>query len=117
MVNQPTDRPVTILGILPGGNLNLDPETINVNRGDTVTWIIGPNSQVQSITSINPVAGAPGSIDVFVPGDPKQLGSSSNWRGTVSTDIAAGSKEIYTIQYTRSNGAQGKADPIIQVNA
>lgn len=117
MTKQPADRPITILGNLADDRLDLDHEKLDVNRGDTVTWIIGPNSQVQSITAINPNTGEPGSIDVFVPGDPKPLGSSSNWRGTVSAGIPAGSKEIYTIQYTRANGMQGKADPIIQVNA
>ncbi len=85
----------------------------NVDPGDTVTWIISPNSGVGSILSITD---DPGSTDVFDP-DPAPVGGSSNYRGTVNPNIAKGSLENYTICWKTPSGSTPPCyDPKIQVN-
>ena len=109
------NRPITIQGINPSdGPLILsDNGSTNVDPGDTVTWNIGPNSGVASITGIvdNSV------IDIFSP-DPAVEPNSSSWQGTVNPNIALGSQETYTINYTADGDREPRRyDPIIRVNS
>ena len=107
------NRPISISGINPDGSLILsDNGSTFVNPADTVTWQIGPNSGVSTITGI-----VDSSVnDVFSP-DPAQMANSTNWQGTVNPGIARGSEETYTINFTRADGnGMGSYDPKIQVN-
>lgn len=99
--------PVTgILTLSDHGQTNVDPS-------DTVTWLIGQNSGVGSITAISD---DPNSTDVFNP-DPALVGGSTNWKGTINPTIAKGSPENYTICWKTPSGAIPPCyDPIIQVN-
>ncbi len=108
------NRPINITGIGPGGALILsDNGNTNVDPGDTVTWNIGQNSGVASITGILDNAS---STDIFSP-DPTLQPNSSSWQGTVNPSIARGSEETYTINYTRSAGGEPERfDPKLQVN-
>ena len=107
------NRPITILAINPDNSLELsDRGRTEANSGDTVTWIIGPNSGVASITSI---AEKPGSPDVFNP-DPAPLGGSSNWQGTIR-QVSESTEEEYNISYTKeSGGGVFTFDPVIRAN-
>jgi hypothetical protein len=107
------NRPISISGINQDGTLILsDNGSTNVNPADTVTWQVGPNSGVASITGIVDSS----ANDIFFP-DPARVANSSSWQGTVNPLIARGSEETYTINYTRSNGNEaGSFDPKIQVN-
>jgi hypothetical protein len=111
------NRPITIVGSNTStGALTLsDQGKTNVDPGDTVTWLIGQNSGVQSVTAVTDY---PNSTDVFNP-DPAKMGSgnSANWQGTVNPNIAKGSEETYYIQWTAENGGGSFTyDPKIQVN-
>ncbi len=99
--------PVTgILTLTDRGQTDVDP-------GDTVTWLIGNNSGVGSITAISD---DPNSTDVFNP-DPAVVGGSTNWKGTINPNIAKGSYEDYTICWKTPSGAIPPCyDPRIQVN-
>lgn len=100
--------PITgILTLSDRGKTDVDP-------GDTVTWNIGPNSQVASITAISD---DPNSTDVFNP-DPAPFpnSNSSNWRGTVNPGIARNTQETYTICWIATSGVVPPCyDPIIKV--
>jgi hypothetical protein len=108
------NHPITIQGIDPASNdlILSDRGRTTARPGDTVTWIIDPQSGVASITDI---AEKPGSPDVFNP-DPAPLGGSPNWQGTIRpTDTPT--EEEYNISYTKaSGGGVFVYDPIIQVN-
>ena len=93
-----------ILVLSDNGETDVDP-------GDTVTWKIAAGS---SITDITNVFEKTGSTDVFNP-DPARVGSSSNWRGTVSSSATAGAEEDYSISYTVGTTAY-TYDPKIKVN-
>lgn len=99
--------PVTgILTLSDHGQTDVDPS-------DTVTWIIGQNSGVGSITAISD---DPNSTDVFNP-DPALVGGSTNWKGTINPSIAKGTIEDYTICWKTSSGTTPPCyDPKIAVN-
>jgi hypothetical protein len=107
------NRPITIQSINPDGSLNLSDNGNTVaSPGDTITWIIGNNSGVASITGIVDNS----NIDVFNP-DPAPVGNSSNWQGTIRSDITQQVSEDYTINYTTdSSTEEQRYDPRIQVN-
>jgi hypothetical protein len=108
------NRPITILGINPDHSLILsDHGNTNVDPGDTVTWSIGNNSGVSSITSIPDNS----TVDVFNP-DPAVQPNSTSWQGTVNPNITRGSVETYTINYTAgSSPTVYRFDPKISVNS
>ncbi|MEO6167527.1 MAG: hypothetical protein ABIO46_10915 [Chitinophagales bacterium] len=101
---------IRITGIVNGVLQLSDNGTTNVDPGDTVTWSISPNSGVASITGIVDNS----TVDVFNP-DPASQGNGS-WMGTVNPNIARGSLETYTINYTSSANEVCSFDPKIQVN-
>jgi hypothetical protein len=115
------DRIITITaGNASTGVLTLsDQGTTNVDRGDQVTWVIGPGSGVAAITAI---VEKPNSADVFNP-DPGPVAGTTNWQGNVNPNVAPGTVESYTIQWTTAGsgwlnegGGQPKSyDPIIRV--
>lgn len=107
------NRPIHIEGIEANGDLKLsDHGQTNVDRGDTVTWIIRPQSGVQKINKIVKSGG----VEVFSI-IPAPVGNSGNWRGTISSTIFGGSEEKYDIHYTRDGGTQIEIfDPKIIVN-
>jgi hypothetical protein len=104
------NRNITITAV-SGSTLTLsDRGQTNVDRGDTVTWIIDPGVDIE-ITSISV---DPGSHDIFS-SDPAQVGKSSSWRGTVASN--ASGEEDYTIHWQRkSNGKYYSMDPKLMVN-
>lgn len=115
------DRIITILSSDPKtGDLVLsDHNTTNVDIGDQVTWVLGPNCGVVGIVAIQEKKG---SSDVFNP-DPKQLPNSTSWEGTINPDIKPGTEECYSILWTPPGaGWHGQApdpltyDPKISVN-
>ena len=109
------NRPITIEGIGADGRLNLSDHGItHVDPGDSVTWIIGPNSGISAITGIT----NSGPTDVFAPKDPAPLAGSSNWQGTVNPKVPRGSEENYLIHFIKEEGNEpGSFDPKIQVNS
>ena len=116
------DRIITITTGDPNtGNLTLsDQGTTNADRGDQITWVIGANSGVGSIAAI---LEKPNSADVFSP-DPVQLPNSTSWQGTINPNVAGGTVEFYTINWTtagsgwlnQGGGINKSYDPKIQVN-
>ena len=68
------NRPITITGIANGELVLSDNGNTFVNAWDTVTWKIGTDSGVASITGILDDS----TIDVFSP-DPTQKQNSSSW--------------------------------------
>lgn len=107
------NRPINIEGINADNSLQMsDRGRTTARPGDTVTWMIDPQSGVESITAI---AEKPNSPNVFDP-DPAPVGDSSNWQGTVR-QVDTRTEEEYTISYTKTNGGGTfEFDPIIQVN-
>ena len=106
------NRPITIEGIDPNGQLILsDRGNTIVDPGDTVTWLISPQSGVKEITAIINNS----EVNIFSEG-PSKIGNSKNWRGTVDPNVARGSEEDYDIAYTK-NGSSGSQlfDPKISV--
>lgn len=108
---------ITITGSDPiTGNLTMsDNGTTNANRGQIVTWVIGPNSGVSAITAINNYTN---SIDVFNP-DPHSLNINnpkSNWQGTISSNITPPALETYYINWTDESNGTHTFDPTIRVN-
>lgn len=100
------------------GTLTLsDHGTTDANRGQQVTWIIGPNSGVSSITSITHDAN---SSEVFSP-LPAKLGNSNNWQGTVNQalQVPPTITENYSIYWNDENTPPGnhRYDPQIRVNS
>jgi len=106
------NRPITITGIENGQLVLSDNGNTNVNPGDTVTWKIGTDSGVASITGIVDDS----TIDVFSP-DPTQKQNSTSWEGTVRSDVTPGTVENYHITYTTTSGGTGSHDPKISVNS
>jgi hypothetical protein len=99
-----------------------DAGTTNVDPGDQVTWVLGPNCGVASITAITE---KPMSFDVFNP-DPAPVPNSTNWQGTVNPNIGRGIEEMYNIAWTtagtgwlgKDGAGQPKTfDPIIRIKA
>lgn len=107
------NRPVTITGINNDGTLQLtDNGNVSANPSDTVTWLIGANSGVQSIDAIVDKS-LP--TDVFNP-DPTRQPNSTSWQGTINPAINSTVSETYIINYTDNNGVPHRFDPVIQVN-
>lgn len=108
------NRTITITGINSDGTLILsDGGTTTANAGDTVTWVVGDNSGVASITGIIDDS----EIDVFSP-DPVPV-SSTSWQGTIKTTPPTSMEtEEYTINYLKIGDAVIHSfDPKIQVNS
>jgi hypothetical protein len=107
------NRPITIQGINPDNTLILSDNGNTVaSRGDTITWNIGNNSGVTSITGIIDNS----AVDIFSP-DPSLQPNSSSWQGTVNPNLAIPTEEDYTIAFTRTGENETlKYDPKIQVN-
>lgn len=94
--------PIHIEGIEANGDLTLsDHGQTNVDRGDTVTWIIRPQSGVQKFNKIVKSGG----LEVFSV-IPAPFGNSGNWRVKISSTISGGSEEKYDIRYTRDGGGE-----------
>lgn len=107
------NRPITIEGINSDNALILSDRGRTIaNPGDTVTWLIGNQSGVEAITSIDAKAGSP---NVFNP-DPGPVGGSTNWRGTIDPNISDDQEEDYSIGYTKTSGGSFSFDPKIQVS-
>jgi hypothetical protein len=91
--------------------LSDDGET-TAHADDTITWIIGGNSGVASITAITEVNG----VDVFTP-DPTPV-SPTSWEGFINpvpppTEIT----ETYTISYLKIGDATVYiSDPKVKIN-
>lgn len=99
------------------GTLTLsDHGCTDATRREVVTWIIGRNSGVSSITNIYHDAN---SSEVFNP-VPHQAGNSSNWQGTVNPELSippgGDVVENYTICWNDANGNNHCFDPQIRVN-
>jgi hypothetical protein len=108
---------ITILASDPAtGILTMsDHGNSKANRGDVITWVVGPKSGVSSILAIDKKDVA-GNNNIFSKG-PAQLGSSSNWQGTINPNLPAGiTQEIYFIKWADNSGASHTYDPVIQVN-
>jgi hypothetical protein len=103
---------ITIKKIFPNGSLDLsDQGKTEVDPGDTVTWIIHPQSGVNEITGIINNS----EINIFSEG-PSRVGNSKNWRGTVDPDVRRGSEEDYDIAYTKNGSSTSRMfDPKISV--
>lgn len=105
---------------ISNGNLTLsDKGESYVSKNEVVTWIVHPDSGVESITAI-PVK--PDSTNVFTTG-PCQLGNSKNWQGRIRTDFKRKSKdepeqivEEYDIKWKDSDGEEYTYDPKLKVN-
>lgn len=104
------------------GNLTLSPAgALEVSPGDTVVWVIGPNSGVASITGIVEKPGP--NHDVFDP-DPAPVAGSTNWSGVINPNFSSATEEAYSINWSTAaagwlnqGGGQPKSfDPIIKVN-
>lgn len=108
------------------GNLELSDKGLSyVNENEVVTWIIHPDSGVESITAI-PVK--PGSTNIFTTG-PGRLGRSKNWQGRIGKGFRdsgvkfleekSGEKfiqEEYSIVWKDSDGAEYLFDPKLRIN-
>jgi hypothetical protein len=93
------DIVITITGSDPNnGELTLSDGGITSARpGDQITWVIEPDSGVASITSIVEKSTI---ADVFIPDPAKLPGGSTNWYGTVNSNLPVGTEEFYTINWT-----------------
>lgn len=115
---------ITITGSDPNtGNLTMSDQGVtNAQQGDQITWVIGPNSGVASITGI---VEKPNSADVFSPDPVKLPGGNTNWQGTINPNVPVGTEELYTINWVVANsgwlnnggGAEKSFDPKIQIKA
>lgn len=109
------------------GNLELSDKgkPIVVKENEVVTWIIHPDSGVESITAI-PVK--PGSTNIFTTG-PGRLGRSKNWQGRIGKGFKdsgvkfleekSGEKfilEEYSIVWKDSDGNKYTFDPQLKIN-
>ncbi|WP_158856478.1 hypothetical protein [Lunatibacter salilacus] len=102
-IDESTDPPTLIL----------NPDTLDVNPDDKVTWKIDKGSGVESIESISP---DPKNPNVFSEG-PSKLHKSSSWRGTVGPYEPTKHVENYTIGYKKKgHNTVYKFDPKISVN-
>jgi len=109
-------RPINILGINEDGTLQLSDNGITIaNPGDTIQWIIGSNSGVDTISSIHDTS----SVDVFNPDPQKQPGQSKIWQGTINPGITSFPQiENYCIYYTKTGSSiVYMNDPRIQVDS
>ena len=102
-------------GDTQNGNLDLsdngshcDPYTTCVKQYDRITWMIGPNSNVQSIKLVHKKKGAP---VIFVLGPSKD---GDKWTGKVI--FAPKDNYSYYITWTDVNGYSHTYDPKIAVN-
>ena len=81
----------------------------NVLRGDTVFWVIKPESGIEDILDIRAKKGQPFSI--FNKNDPHKNGQ-GKWKGKVKED--AEGEDAYDIEY-KVNGETLTEDPIIRI--
>jgi hypothetical protein len=105
---------ITIEGINSDGTLKLsDGGVTTASPGDTVTWVIGNNSGLASITGIIDDS----TINVFSQ-DPVPV-SSTSWQGTVNpTPPPSSETESYTINYLKIGDSKIYSyDPDIDVNS
>ncbi len=102
------------------GILTMVPDSVYVDQGDIVTWVIGAGSGVLALTGFPE---KPMSFDLFNP-DPAPLPNSTSWQGTVNPAIGDGEEETYTINWTTAGtgwlGNDGKGlpksyDPTIKI--
>ena len=105
---------IQILGSDPStGNLTMsDNGHSDVSRGDQVTWIVHPNSGVNSLTGITVKTG---STNVFGTG-PCPIGNSSNWRGKILDTLIIPIDEDYNIYWDDTTGTNHCYDPKLTVN-
>ncbi len=85
---------------------------IKVDVGDSIQWIVSPGWGVQKITGLPPKSGSP---NVFESGDPKPVGASANWKGTIKSGTNR-QVEKYDIKWTDTAGKTYTYDPRISVN-
>lgn len=104
---------ILLEGDTSNGDLVLSDKGVSyVKKNEVVTWIIHPNSGVESITAI-PVK--PGSTNVFTTG-PSQLGNSKNWQGRIRNDVRVKTEEEYNIEWKDSDGNDYTFDPKLKIN-
>ncbi len=106
------NRPITISASdSSDGKLTLsDRGHTKASRGDSVSWHIGNNSGVDSITSIQK---KPGSIEIFsIP--PRRQGT--NWKGQISSTAPVNAEYEYSIFWLADGkSGQNEYDPKISV--
>ena len=97
------------------GNLTMsDRGSTDANRGELVTWIIGPNSGVSSITEIQKYES---STNVFESGPAPLGGNSKNWQGKIKNQLEVPATETYFIKWMDSSGGGPHTyDPTIRIN-
>lgn len=83
-----------------------------VKKNEVVTWIIHPDSGVESITAMTV---KPGSTNVFTK-RPSKLGNSKNWQGRIRNDVKGKTEEEYNIEWKDSNGKEYTFDPVLVIN-
>ena len=82
-------------------------EELNAAAGDQVTWVLGDGCGVAAITAITK---QPGSADLFVGGEPKQLPNSTSWEGTLNPSDNFNEVESYSITWCSVGGAWNGAN-------
>ena len=118
--NAPAPPQITILASdSKTGILTLsDKGNTKANRGDIITWVIGPKSGVSNITAID-MKEIEGNHNIFED-LPHQLRNSKNWQGRVDPSLPADiTQEIYFISWMDNANppVAHTFDPVIQVNA
>lgn len=118
---------IIVLDSDTNGNLTLSDKgkPVVVKENEVVTWIIHPDSGVESITAIPVKAG---STNIFTTG-PGRLGRSKNWQGRIGKEFRdtgvkfleekSGQKfiqEEYSIVWKDSNGKKFTFDPKLRIN-
>jgi hypothetical protein len=106
--------PILISGIDENGDLILPNNGItHVDRGDTVTWVLGPRSGVKRINQIVKNNG----VEVFSE-KPSKIPFSRKWVGKISPNVEYGSEQKYDIHFTREASLTIEVfDPKIIVNS
>ena len=99
------------------GILTLDDNgRTKVNHNEHVTWHLGNDCGVLSITSISAKLSPP-SADIWST-TPHQDGNSTNWQGTINATAAGGSEWNYNMVWTATNGTTPPPfDPKIILNS
>lgn len=80
-----------------------------VNRGDTITWKLAPDAEINAITGI---VAKNGEFNIFTKNDPK-ASQDGSWSGKVKEDAAG--TDAYNINYL-INGTAFSEDPEVKVN-
>jgi len=87
--------------------------TFNAEHGQTIKWVVHPNSNVEEIVDITPKKDSTDNANIF--SDlPKADGNSRNWKATIDTN-ADGLHEWYNIIWKDKGGKERIYDPLIQV--